>query len=192
MHPPLAVLLWQTGGTTDGSTAAVGPDLVGYLLSCALVLVVVLAAAWAFRRFVAGALRAKAAQRSLQVVDVLPLGGRQRLVVVRCYDRTFLLGQGEKEVRAIGELDTEAVPEAVPVPGAAPVAQAAPTSALPAPAAGHRAATSFARLLGRASATAPGAPPAVEVPQPAGVQADPTPDTPPRRPVLDGGKGILG
>jgi flagellar biogenesis protein FliO len=49
--------------------------------------------------------RAKAAGRSLQVLDVLPLGGKQRLCVVRCYDRTFALGVAEHGVSLVGELD---------------------------------------------------------------------------------------
>jgi flagellar biogenesis protein FliO len=35
----------------------------------------------------------------------LPLGGKQRLAVVRCYDRTFALGLGEKEVSLVAEID---------------------------------------------------------------------------------------
>ena len=84
-----------------------GPDLTRYLVVCALAILFVLGAAALFRRFAAQHLRARAAKRSLQVLDVLPLGGKQKLVVVRCYDRSFLLGLGEKEVRSIAELDRE-------------------------------------------------------------------------------------
>ena len=62
---------------------------------------------------------AKAAKRSLQVIDVLPLGSRQRLAVVRCYDRTFLLGLGERELSLITELDAVIAPERQALPGAA-------------------------------------------------------------------------
>ncbi len=61
--------------------------------------------AFFFKKLVAGSLRAKAAKRSLQIVDVLPLGGKHKLAVVRCYDRTFALGLGEREVSLIAELD---------------------------------------------------------------------------------------
>jgi flagellar biogenesis protein FliO len=44
----------------------------------------------------------------MQVVDVLPLGGKQRLMVVRCYDRTFLIGLGERETSLVAELDSAA------------------------------------------------------------------------------------
>ena len=46
-----------------------------------------------------------------QVVDVLPLGGRRQLTVVRCYDRTFALGLGEKDVSLIAEIDPIFAPE---------------------------------------------------------------------------------
>ena len=84
-----------------------GFDLWNYLLVCGLVLGLLVGAAYVLRRFVAGSVRRRAAERSLRVVDMLPLHGRVKLVVVRCYDRSFLLGLGEKEVRSIAELDLE-------------------------------------------------------------------------------------
>ena len=69
-----------------------GPDLGRYLLVCFGLLCLILGLAWVFRRFLAHHLTRRAAQRSLQVLDVLPLGGKQKLVVVRCYDRSFLSG----------------------------------------------------------------------------------------------------
>ncbi|MFT7485920.1 MAG: flagellar biogenesis protein FliO [Candidatus Paceibacteria bacterium] len=91
-------------GTTSlgGST---GPDLTRYFLVCTVLVVLTIAVAWGMRKLVGGNLKSRAAQRSLHVVDVLPLGGRRKLAVVRCYDRTFVLGLGEKEVSAIAELD---------------------------------------------------------------------------------------
>jgi len=89
---------------------ASGPDLTRYLAVCAAAIVALLSLAWVFKRYLAGHLKARAAKRSLQVLDVLPLSGKQKLVVVRCYDRSFLLGLGEKEVRSIAELDLAAEP----------------------------------------------------------------------------------
>jgi flagellar biogenesis protein FliO len=87
-----------------------GPDLTRYVLVCSATIVALLVLAWVFRRTVAGQLKARAARRSLQVLDVLPLSGKQKLVVVRCYDRSFLLGLGDREVRSIAELDVELAP----------------------------------------------------------------------------------
>jgi flagellar biogenesis protein FliO len=88
-----------------------GPDLTRYLLVCAGLIVAIGCAGFGFRRLFAHTLRVKAARRSMQVVDVLPLGGKQRLMVVRCYDRTFLIGLGERETSLVAELDPAAQPE---------------------------------------------------------------------------------
>ena len=85
--------------------SASGPDLTRYLTVCGILLLSILALAWGFKKLVGGAVRARAASRSLQVIDLLPLGGKQRLAVVRCYDRTFALGLGEKEVALVAEID---------------------------------------------------------------------------------------
>lgn len=83
-----------------------GPDLTRYLAVCGILLLAILGLAWGFKKLVGGAVRARAASRSLQIVDLLPLGGKQRLAVVRCYDRTFALGLGEKEVSLVAEIDS--------------------------------------------------------------------------------------
>lgn len=91
-----------------------GFDLARYLLVVGGLLAALAFAAWGGRRLLAGSLRSRAAKRSLTVVDVLPLGGRRQLAVVRCYDRTFVLGLGEKDVRLVAELDAAAEPRATP------------------------------------------------------------------------------
>lgn len=102
MRPFLAIL------PDVAARSANEPDLTRYLLVCALLIVVLGVLAYGARRFLVGAVRGRAATRSLQVIDVLPLGGKQRLCVVRCYDRTFALGLGEKEVSVVAELGEEA------------------------------------------------------------------------------------
>jgi flagellar biosynthetic protein FliO len=92
--------------------AAGGPDMTRYVLVCFLLLALIGGAAYLFKRFIASSVRARASKRSLQVVDLLPLGGKQRLCVVRCYDRTFALGLGDKEVALIAELDAVTAPAA--------------------------------------------------------------------------------
>ncbi len=99
---------------------AVGPDMTRYTVVCVGLLVCVLLLAWGFKRFIGTSLRKRASKRSMQVLDVLPLGGKQKLVVVRCYDRNFLLGVGDKELRSIAELDAQDEDEA-PEPDAVPV-----------------------------------------------------------------------
>lgn len=103
MHTTFAharLALFQTGfGGTEG------PDMTRYLTICAVLILGTVVVAFLFRRFLAGSMRARAAARSLRVIDVLPLGGKKRLSVVRCYDRTLVLGIGEKEVALVAELD---------------------------------------------------------------------------------------
>lgn len=96
--PTLALVL-------ETPARAGGPDLTRYFTIVAILIAVVIGLGWGFRRMLAGALKQRASKRSLQVVDVLPLGGRRQLTVVRCYDRTFALGLGEKDVTLVAELD---------------------------------------------------------------------------------------
>ena len=95
-----------------------GIDLTRYVLVCMLTIGLVLASAWLLRRFVAQGLRKRASMRSLAVMDVLPLGRRQKAVVLRCYDRSFLVGLGEREVTLLAELDPETQEEFEPSPPA--------------------------------------------------------------------------
>jgi flagellar biosynthetic protein FliO len=115
-----------------------GPDMTRYVLVCFLLLALIAGAAFLFKRFIASSVRARASKRSLQIVDLLPLGGKQRLCVVRCYDRTFALGLGDKEVALIAELDAVTTSEKSEVPFAAllkrkQAAQIEPDVAVPAP-----------------------------------------------------------
>lgn len=112
-------LLGSTVATQATRTGAQGPDLTRYIIVCTLLLVALGALGWGMKKLVAGAVRTRAEKRSLQVMDLLPLGGKQRLAVVRCYDRTFALGLGEKEIALIAELDpviAPGAPKTAPVP----------------------------------------------------------------------------
>lgn len=102
--------LLGTAASQASRTGAQGPDLTRYILVCTLLLVALGALGWGMKKLVAGAVRQRADKRSLQVMDLLPLGGKQRLAVVRCYDRTFALGLGEKEIALIAELDPVIAP----------------------------------------------------------------------------------
>lgn len=100
------------GGTT-------GPDMTRYLLVCGGLLALVLLLGVGFRKLISRTVTARAAQRSMQVMDMLPLGNKQRLCVVRCYDRTFLIGLGDKELSSIAELDPVIAPATQPAPSRA-------------------------------------------------------------------------
>ena len=98
MHALTLALLSEAGANT-------GPDLTRYFAVCGVLLGAIGLLAWAFRKLIAGNLSLRAAKRNLQILDVLPMGGKQKLAVVRCYDRAFLIGLGDKEISSISELD---------------------------------------------------------------------------------------
>lgn len=121
-------------------------DPVKYLVACMGVLGLLAAGLFALRKLVVGAQRTRAAGRSLAVLDQLHLGGSKRLAVVRCYDRQFVLGVGDKEISLVAELDVDqAVP---PLPEDA-AAKTQPANAQPARAAAKNAAEAQAQPAAR-------------------------------------------
>lgn len=97
-------------GTHLALAAGTDPDLTRYLVVSGALLGALFLAAFLVRRIAGGgALSASRTRRSMQIVDAVSLGGSKRALVMRCYDRTFLVGVGDKEVCSIAELDAEAV-----------------------------------------------------------------------------------
>ena len=121
---------------------AQGPNLTRYFAVLGGVAVVLLLLAFGLKRLVSNsALGLRKGRRGMQVVEVLSLGSRRQMAVVRCYDRTFALGLGEKSVSVIAELDAEVVqadapeaPAAVAAPNLVPRPQRAQTRPTPQPA----------------------------------------------------------
>ena len=129
---------------------AQGPDLTRYFAVLGGVALVLLLLAFGLKRLVSNStLGLRKGRKGMQVVEVLSLGSRRQVAVIRCYDRTFALGLGEKSVAVIAELDAEVVqadapaqqnlvgePNLVPRPQSANAApqlaqtQAAPASSL--------------------------------------------------------------
>ena len=117
-HNSILAVLSSPIALESASKAALGgtegPDLTRYFTVCGLLLLGILALAWGFRRIVGRSITKRAAKRSLQIMDVLPMGGKRKLAVVRCYDRTFLMGMGERELSLVAELDPVIAPEVEP------------------------------------------------------------------------------
>jgi flagellar biogenesis protein FliO len=110
MHSALALnLALLELGAARPDLGVDGPDLGAMTAVIAAFLVALVAIGYGVRRLLGSAWRARAARRSLSVLDVLPLGGRLQLVVVRCYDRTLALGLGDRNVSLLAELDSELV-----------------------------------------------------------------------------------
>jgi flagellar protein FliO/FliZ len=103
-------------GQSVATAAQAGPGLGGVwevALGLALVVAVILAAAWAMRRMVPGATGAGAA---LRVVGALPLGPRERLLLVEVGGRQLLLGVTAQQISTLHSFDEPVVP-----PGGGPV-----------------------------------------------------------------------
>lgn len=89
---------------------AQGPDLTRYFAVLGGVALVLILLAFGLKRLVSHTTFGVGRQRKgMQVLEVLSLGARRQMAVVRCYDRTFALGLGEKQVSLIAELDAELV-----------------------------------------------------------------------------------
>ena len=101
-------VLEETAQVTAASDP--GLDLTQYLLISAAMVVGIGALGWFFQKTIAGSVLSRAEKRSLRIVDVLPMGGKRKLAVVKIYDRTFVVGLGDKELSLITELDGE-IPE---------------------------------------------------------------------------------
>jgi len=92
-----------------------GPDMTRYLLICSGLIVAIGLLGWALRRFLGSALRpGSSRRRNLQVLEMLPMGGKRSLALVRCQERDFLIGLGEQGIRLVAELDP---PAAAPAAG---------------------------------------------------------------------------
>jgi flagellar biogenesis protein FliO len=82
MAPTTFALL--IGVATRSDPIPAGPDLTRYLLVCGGLIAMILLLAWGFRRLIGSASRRGLDRRGMRIVDMLPLGGKQRLAVVRC------------------------------------------------------------------------------------------------------------
>jgi len=82
-------------------SAAGGPSLTPLLLGMLLVLALIPAAAWLLRR---SGLAQPGAAGGLRIVAQLPLGPRDRLVIVEAGDRRWLLGVSASGIRRLGTL----------------------------------------------------------------------------------------
>lgn len=78
-----------------------GPSLTPLLLGLVFVLALIPAAAWVLRR--AGLARPASAS-GLRVVAQLPLGPRERLLIVEAGDRRWLLGLSAAGIQRLGTL----------------------------------------------------------------------------------------
>jgi flagellar protein FliO/FliZ len=89
------------------TAAAAGPSLLPMLLVLAFVLALIPASIWLLKRLGAGS---PASAAGMKVVAQLPLGPRERLVVVEAGDRWLLLGVTASSINRVGTLARGALP----------------------------------------------------------------------------------
>jgi flagellar protein FliO/FliZ len=108
-------LLLTAGAWAQSQPAApaAGPSLTPLVLGLLFVLALIPAAAWLLRR---AGLAQPAAASGLRVVAQLPLGPRDRVVIIEVGDRRWLLGVSAAGIQRLGTLppgdDTGAAPPA--------------------------------------------------------------------------------
>jgi flagellar protein FliO/FliZ len=78
-----------------------GPSLTPLLVGLVLVLALIPAAAWLLRR---AGLAQPASSTGLRVVAQLPLGPRDRIVIIEVGDRRWMLGVSPSGIRRLGTL----------------------------------------------------------------------------------------
>ena len=95
-------------------------DLLQWLVSCFLVIGLILALAWLLKksRLVPGL-----AQNQLRVISVLPLGNREKLLVVKVGEQQVLLGMTPANINLLCQLDSPLVEPPATVPFAAQLAK---------------------------------------------------------------------
>ena len=95
-------------------------DLLQWLVSCFLVIGLILALAWLLKK---SRLVPAMAQNQLRVISVLPLGNREKLLVVKVGEQQVLLGMTPANINLLCQLDSPLVEPPATVPFAAQLAK---------------------------------------------------------------------
>jgi flagellar protein FliO/FliZ len=101
LAPGAALLAAAVQAQTQAPAAATGPSLTPLVLGLLLVLALIPAAAWLLRR---AGLAQPASAAGLRIVAQLPLGPRDRILIVEVGDRRWLLGVSSSGIRRLGTL----------------------------------------------------------------------------------------
>jgi flagellar protein FliO/FliZ len=109
---PLVVHVQAHAQAQGPAAAPQGPSLFPLVLALVFVLALIPAAIWLLKRMGAGT---QAGAAGLRVVAQLPLGTRERVVVVEAGDRWLLLGVTASSINRVGTLPKGALP-AAPTP----------------------------------------------------------------------------
>ena len=95
-------------------------DLLQWLVSCFLVIGLILALAWLLKK---SRLVPAMAQSQLRVISVLPLGNREKLLVVKVGEQQVLLGMTPANINLLCQLDSPLAEPPATMPFAAQLAK---------------------------------------------------------------------
>ena len=113
---------WPALAATTTTTANPPPStgLLQWLVSCFLVIGLILLLAWLLKK---SRLVPAMAQNQLRVISVLPLGNREKLLVVKVGEQQVLLGMTPTSINLLCQLETPLAEQAATVPFAAQLAK---------------------------------------------------------------------
>ena len=115
---------WPALAATTAVTTATNPppstSLLQWLVSCFLVIGLILLLAWLLKR---ARLVPALAQNQLRVISALPLGNREKLLVVKVGEQQVLLGMTPTNINLLCQLETPLAEPAATMPFAAQLAK---------------------------------------------------------------------
>jgi flagellar protein FliO/FliZ len=112
----LGTLLAMPISAAPVTHVASGNNLGQWLFSCFLVIGLILLLAWLLKK---SRLVPNLTQSQLRVLSVLPLGTREKLLVVKVGEQQLLLGMTPANISLLCTLDTPLAEQSLPVPFAA-------------------------------------------------------------------------
>ena len=115
---------WPALAATTAATTATNPppstSLLQWLVSCFLVIGLILLLAWLLKK---SRLVPALAQNQLRVISALPLGNREKLLVVKVGEQQVLLGMTPTNINLLCQLETPLAEPAATMPFAAQLAK---------------------------------------------------------------------
>ena len=111
---------WPALAATTTANPPPNTSLLQWLVSCFLVIGLILALAWLLKK---SRLVPAMVQNQLRVISVLPLGNREKLLVVKVGEQQVLLGMTPANINLLCQLDSPLMEPPATVPFAAQLAK---------------------------------------------------------------------
>ena len=111
---------WPALAATTATNPPPSTSLLQWLVSCFLVIGLILLLAWLLKK---SRLVPALAQNQLRVISALPLGNREKLLVVKVGEQQVLLGMTPTNINLLCQLETPLAEPAATMPFAAQLAK---------------------------------------------------------------------